>query len=1036
MADLQRPSLVERDIDQAITALKKGSYLLKYGRRGKPKFCPFRLSTDESTLIWYYGKDEKQLELRHVSRIIPGQRTAIFQRYPRPEKEYQSFSLIYSDRSLDLICKDKDEAEVWFVGLKALIARGGYRKIKKEAKSESTSSDSPHGRRVSPSSFSFLPQDQGDTQLSENLSQSRWGKAFADIITYTATAKSPTRAESITYSINSLPAGAVDNSNGRSSGGDTFRVSLSSAVSSSSQGSCNEDFDSLGDVFIWGEGTGDGVVGGGVVRVHRSSNTKVNALLPKALESTIVLDVHSISCGDRHAVLVTKHGEVFTWGEEMGGRLGHGVEADVSHPKLIETLCGVNIEKVACGEYHTCAVTLSGDLYSWGDGSHYCGLLGHGSEAGHWIPKKVGGLIEGLHVSFVSCGPWHTALITYANQLFTFGDGTFGALGHGNCSGTSIPREVETLKGLRTVKVACGVWHTAAIVEVTSKSSNYGESDGSLSGKLFTWGNGDKWRLGHGDKESRLVPECIDSLVDVSFSEVACGNNLTVALTTSGRVYTMGSNVYGQLLNPVASGKTPTCIEGKIADSIVEEIACGSHHVAVLTSKAEVYTWGKGSDGQLGHGDNDDRDTPTLVDFLKDKRAKSVACGSNFTAVICRHKWLSSADNSMCSGCHNPFNFRRIRHNCYNCGLVFCKACSSRKSLKAALAPSMNKPYRVCDDCFNKLQKAIDPGSVPRIPNVKSGGTLYKPIETTEKETGTSRLLGNISRLSSVDSFKSERSSSYNMRYESNDSRVFPLQNENIHRASISSKSTVSPFGISKNLTSVSVPSSRMVSRSPSPIPGKSSPLRSATALPYTSVCTSEVTTEDIKSTNDSLSQEVKYLKAQVEEFTKKSHLLEAELEKKSKKLKEVTAYAADEAEKSKAAKEVIKSLTAQLKEMAERVPKEHIACSNLEAEKMMNNTGRLSNGSGVTSITSPKTESSDRSTPSPLSNGTKVQKSERIIQDETGVYLTLVSLQNGVNELIRVRFSRKLFTEDQAEKWWAENGTRVCEKHNIQTAT
>ncbi|KAL0419514.1 UNVERIFIED_CONTAM: PH, RCC1 and FYVE domains-containing protein 1 [Sesamum radiatum] len=35
---------VERDIEQAITALKKGAYLLKYGRRGKPKFCPFRLA--------------------------------------------------------------------------------------------------------------------------------------------------------------------------------------------------------------------------------------------------------------------------------------------------------------------------------------------------------------------------------------------------------------------------------------------------------------------------------------------------------------------------------------------------------------------------------------------------------------------------------------------------------------------------------------------------------------------------------------------------------------------------------------------------------------------------------------------------------------------------------------------------------------------------------------------------------------------------------------------------------------------------------
>uniref|UniRef100_A0A803MYA4 PH domain-containing protein n=1 Tax=Chenopodium quinoa TaxID=63459 RepID=A0A803MYA4_CHEQI len=122
-ADQARAGPVERDIELAITALKKGTNLLKYGRRGKPKFCPFRLSNDESVLVWYSGNEEKHLKLSHVSRIIPGQRTPIFQRYPRPEKEYQSFSLIYSDRSLDVICKDKDEAEVWFTGLKALISR-------------------------------------------------------------------------------------------------------------------------------------------------------------------------------------------------------------------------------------------------------------------------------------------------------------------------------------------------------------------------------------------------------------------------------------------------------------------------------------------------------------------------------------------------------------------------------------------------------------------------------------------------------------------------------------------------------------------------------------------------------------------------------------------------------------------------------------------------------------------------------------------------------------------------------------------------
>lgn len=73
--DLSRTGAVERDVEQAITALKKGAYLLKYGRRGKPKFCPFRLSNDESILIWFSGKEEKHLKLSHVSRIISGQRT-------------------------------------------------------------------------------------------------------------------------------------------------------------------------------------------------------------------------------------------------------------------------------------------------------------------------------------------------------------------------------------------------------------------------------------------------------------------------------------------------------------------------------------------------------------------------------------------------------------------------------------------------------------------------------------------------------------------------------------------------------------------------------------------------------------------------------------------------------------------------------------------------------------------------------------------------------------------------------------------------
>lgn len=1051
MADSIKGGLGERDIDQAFTALKKGAQLLKYGRRGKPKFCPFRLSNDESALLWYSGKDEKQLKLSTVSKIIPGQRTAIFQRYPRPEKEYQSFSLIYNDRSLDLICKDKDEAEVWFVALKALISRGYCRKWRIDSTSDSISSESPHTRtRRSSPSITF---DLGDTQRNqasfENIPQNGLVKAFSDIIPYTATGKSHSQAEAVANSLSSLSSGVVvDNLNGRSSASETFRVSLSSAVSSSSQGSGHEDFDALGDAFIWGEGIGNGMLGGVMHGYGSSSGAKMDALLPKALESTVVLDVHNIACGGRHAVLVTKQGEIFSWGEESGGRLGHGVEADVSHPKLIDTLSGMNIELVACGEYHTCAVTLSGDLYTWGDGSHNFGLLGHGSEVSHWIPKRVSGHMEGIRVSYVSCGPWHTAVVTSAGQLFTFGDGTFGALGHGDQNSTIIPREVVTLRGQRTIRVACGIWHTAAVVEVVpdsespiSRPPGSSFSGSSSPGKLYTWGDGDKCRLGHGDKESKLVPCCVASLADESFCQVACGQSLTIALTTSGRVYAMGSTVYGQLGSPLANGSVPTCIEGDIANSFVEEIACGSYHVAILTSKTEVYTWGKGANGQLGHGDTDNRNTPTLVHFLKDKQVKSVVCGSDFTAAICIHKWASSADRTVCSNCHNPFGFRRKRHNCYNCGLVFCKACSNRKSLKASLAPNMNKPYRVCDDCFYKLKKSVELVSVTRIPKVRSGNIQQKSSDVADKESVGPRLQGQLSRLLSVGSLNPADCphSKGNIKLQNNDGRVFPMSNGNSQwRGFHSSKASIF------KVFSASVPGSRTVSRATSPVSAKSSPPPSATPTESLNVPTSEVVLDDSKQTNDSLSQEILALRAQVEELTSKSQQLEAQLEKTTKKLKEITAIAADEGEKCKSAKEVIKSLTAQLKEIAGKTQEVPLAnCRSNSIAGHTNNTLNMisNNESQTTSLTPRESESNGNSDNTVVSNKTKAteskesKKSERVVQDEPGVYVTLSPLPGGHNELRRVRFSRKRFTEEQAEKWWAEHGAKVCERHKIQSA-
>ncbi|KAH9602181.1 hypothetical protein KSS87_018448 [Heliosperma pusillum] len=1058
-------------IATAITALKKGACLLKYGRRGKPKFCPFRLSNDESVLIWLSGKDEKHLKLNHVSRIISGQRTPIFHRYPRPEKEYQSFSLIYNDRSLDLICKDKDEAEVWFSGLKALISRSHQRKWRTESRSDGVPSEanSPrtYTRKSSPlhspfASGNSMKKDSGDhlrlNSPYDSPPKNAFDKVFSDVM-HTLPPKGVFPSDSAVGSLHSLSSGSDSAySHMKVMANDTFRMSLSSAVSSSSQGSGLDDGDALGDVFIWGEGTGDGILGGGALRVGSCLGIKMDSFLPKALESAVVLDVQNIACGGRHAALVTKQGEIFSWGEESSGRLGHGVDADASQPKLIDSLCNTNIELVACGEHHTCAVTLSGELYTWGDG----GLLGHGHGVSHWVPKKVNGPLEGIHVSYISCGPWHTAVVSSAGQLFTFGDGTFGVLGHGDRNSISMPREVESLKGLRTVRAACGVWHTAAVVEIMVGNSG---SSNCSSGKLFTWGDGDKGRLGHGDKEAKLVPTCVAALVEPNFCQVACGHSITVALTTAGHVYTMGSSVYGQLGNPHSDGKHPKRVEGKLLRCHVEEIACGASHVAVLTSRTEVYTWGKGANGRLGHGDSEDKNTPTLVEALKDKQVKSVACGRNFTAVVCLHKWLSGVDQSMCSGCRLPFNFKRKRHNCYNCGLVFCHACSSKKSLKASMAPNPNKPYRVCDGCLAKLRKAFETdASFTSRRGIVNQGTQF----SERQEMFDTESRGQIARYSSMDSMTQvEARSKKNKKYSFNSGHVSPVRDGGSQWGANIARSSNPVFGSSKKYFSASVPGSRIVSRATSPISKRPSPPRSTTPTPTLSGLMTPKVTVDLGKMTDSVSQEVIRMRAQVETLTRKTQRQEIELERTTKQLKEALVIAGEETAKCKAAKEVIKSLTAQLKEMAEKLPETDsrssksppflsfsstptsVVNSNASLDQFNDLPSLLTDSNGLNGLVlsngsaSPINRSSVQSklgNAEAPRNGTRNREGEPrpekewVEQDEPGVYITFVSLPGGNKDLKRVRFSRKRFSEKQAEKWWAENRVRVYEHYNVRT--
>jgi hypothetical protein len=93
-----------------------------------------------------------------------------------------------------------------------------------------------------------------------------------------------------------------------------------------------------------------------------------------------------------------------------------------------------------------------GEVYSWGHGAF--GKLGHGTDADVRIPKQVE--FKRKRIARVSCGPDHSAAVSEAGEILCWGAGLYGALGHGDGSDCLTPKLVDGLLAKRCVSVACG----------------------------------------------------------------------------------------------------------------------------------------------------------------------------------------------------------------------------------------------------------------------------------------------------------------------------------------------------------------------------------------------------------------------------------------------------------------------------------------------------------------------------------------------------------------------------------------------------
>ncbi|KAM6382365.1 E3 ubiquitin-protein ligase HERC2 isoform 5-T5 [Alca torda] len=339
--------------------------------------------------------------------------------------------------------------------------------------------------------------------------------------------------------------------------------------------------------------------------------------VPTPCEALATLRPVQLIGGEQTLFAVTADGKLYATGYGAGGRLGIGGTESVSTPTLLESIQHVFIKKVAVnsGGKHCLALSSEGEVYSWGEAED--GKLGHGNRSPCDRPRVIESL-RGIEVVDIAAGGAHSACITAAGDLFTWGKGRYGRLGHGDSEDQLKPKLVEALQGYRVIDIACGSGDAQTLCLTDDDT-------------VWSWGDGDYGKLGRGGSDGCKVPMKIDSLTGLGVVKVECGSQFSVALTKSGAVYTWGKGDYHRLGHGSDDHvRRPRQVQGLQGKKVIA-IATGSLHCVCCTEDGEVYTWGDNDEGQLGDGTTNAIQRPRLVAALQGKKINRVACGSAHT---------------------------------------------------------------------------------------------------------------------------------------------------------------------------------------------------------------------------------------------------------------------------------------------------------------------------------------------------------------------------------------------------------------------
>eukprot|EP00960_Hanusia_phi_P059775 764283-Hanusia_phi.AAC.5 len=411
------------------------------------------------------------------------------------------------------------------------------------------------------------------------------------------------------------------------------------------------------------------------------------------------------------------HG-VYSCGHGAGGRLGLNDErARIEFTGPLGTLQDVEVKSLACGGKHNLLLSRAGKVYSWGYNDSR--QTGHGTEdLSDWEPRWIRAL-ETVKVVQIAAGEDHSVALTDRGEVFTWGRGLHGQLGHGDVSEVWYPFLVKGLQGKGIKSVGCGYENTFAITG---------------TGKVLAFGSAASGKLGNGDVDGGIggnvyLPVLLKSLSKFTIIQATGGKNFSLFLSNTGQIYSVGYAANGQLGIPLEEVEklnlpyTGAIQEVSHKGVLIKLVSCGDSHSLALSQDGVVYSWGSGMDWALGHGGTEDTFTPKMVAMLEADPCVSVAAGGYHSAAVSAtgriYTWGRNFVGQLGTGQriddHAGENFQRL---------------PTRVILKGS-ADSSEMAMRVgCGQCHTIVQTALR-GDEPEVK--KEPVNQAEPVQVAEK---------------------------------------------------------------------------------------------------------------------------------------------------------------------------------------------------------------------------------------------------------------------------------------------------------------